>query len=363
MAEMDSRRGRRPTPEGIWRRAVTSTAILAMAAVVTAVTLHSTAPVRHGVLGARTPQVTATPEDDAGSFVDPTPPQAQIAVATPRPNAPESGRITLPILLYHYVRVNPVATDQVGFELSVTPPNFALQMGFLRFAGVHTVNLGDAMQALRSNHPLPARSVVLTFDDGYRDFATVAAPVLQHDGLRGTVFVVSGFVGRHGYMDATQVRQVQDMGMTIGVHTVNHIDLSSVPLDIARNQIDVSHAQLDALAGRHLLDFAYPYGGFNAAVEQLVLADGFRDAVTTQAGAVLRIDQPAAWPRYHVGGSDTLYSFAHKALLGLPVETIDAMVRAYLASPAASSSSSALPGTPRPVAMGAPQGEATRRLT
>ncbi len=286
-----------------------------------------------------------TPEDDIGPFVDPTStptPSTQLA-AGPAATGPRGPHILLPILLYHYIRVNPVASDTVGFNLSVTPQHFAQQMAFLHFVGAHTVTLSDALAALHSGHALPPRSVILTFDDGYMNFATRATPVLVQDGLVGTVFVVSGFLGKNGYMTADQVRQVDAAGMVVGVHTVNHVALAGVPLSYAKTQIEVSHQQLEALVGHHISDFAYPYGSYDAAVEKLVQADGFSDAVTTDSGAELYASDPYAWPRYRVGGTDALQSFAHKALFGMPVAEINRLLAQFAASPYASGSPPATP--------------------
>lgn len=286
-----------------------------------------------------------TPGDDVGVFIDPTP------TATPAPpsavaagvHGPVAAHIVLPILLYHYIRVNPVATDKVGWNLSVTPAHFAQQMAFLRFIGAHTLTLSDALDSLRTGKALPPRSVILTFDDGYTDFATQATPTMVHNGLIGTVFVVSGFMGRNGYMTADQVREVAAQGMVIGCHTVSHLALASLPLPLAQQQIDVAHSQLEALLGSKITDFAYPYGSYDAAVAKLVQADGFSDAVTTDPGATLYLSQAYVWPRYRVGGSDTVQSFADKALIGTPLPTINGLVAKFLASPAASEA------TPSPV--------------
>jgi peptidoglycan/xylan/chitin deacetylase (PgdA/CDA1 family) len=289
----------------------------------------------------------STAQDDVGTFVDPTPtPKAAAAAVAAGARGPGGPHIVLPILLYHYIRVNPVATDQVGWNLSVTPAHFAQQMAFLRFIGAHTLTLTDALDALRTGTALPPRSVILTFDDGYTNFATRATPVMVQDGLVGTVFVVSGFIGRNGYMTAAQVQQVAAEGMVIGCHTVSHVALASVPLSFAQQQIDVAHSQLEALLGTRITDFAYPYGSYDAAVEKLVQADGFSDAVTTDSGATLYLSQPYAWPRYRVGGSDTVESFAHKALFGMPLNTINQLLARFLASPAASGATPSPSPTP-----------------
>jgi peptidoglycan/xylan/chitin deacetylase (PgdA/CDA1 family) len=171
--------------------------------------------------------------------------------------------------------------------------------------------------------------VILTFDDGYGDFATNATPVLQHYGFVGIDYVVSGFIGHTAYMNADQIHEVERAGMVIGCHTVNHVDLNRVAPAVAQMQIKVSHQQLEQLLGHKVLDFAYPYGGFNAAVEQMVMADGFRDAVTTQGGANEQIANRAAWPRLHIDGADSLASFASKALAGTSGATVQQLLHTF----------------------------------
>lgn len=350
MPRMEHRRGRRLTLRSPWRRAAIPIVVLLAATLATAAAVNRAVPLP--LTGAYAPtqwfaHPSGTPEDDAGGFVDPTPTTpSELGGGVAVTAGLRGPHVLLPILLYHYIRVNPVPTDTVGFNLSVTPAHFAEQMAFLHFIGAHTLSLSQALAALRSGRSLPPRSLILTFDDGYMNFATKATPVMIQNGLTGTVFVVSGFMGRNGYMTAAQVKQVADEGMTVGCHTVSHVALATVPPAYAKEQIDIAHSQLQALIGRPVPDFAYPYGSFDPTVEKLVQEDGFSDAVTTEEGADLYLSQPYAWPRYRVGGADTLRSFADKALLGTPVATINHDLAEFLASPDATSSPSP---TPHPV--------------
>lgn len=247
----------------------------------------------------------------------PTPGIAQEAAPEPAPpsatTATARGGVVVPILLYHYIRINPVPTDRVGFNLSVTPQHFAQQMQLLHDAGAHAITLADLMHSLTTGAPLPPHPVVLTFDDGYADFATVAAPIMATLGLRATDFVVSGFIGRPNYMTAQQILQVQAMGMVIGCHTVHHVALAHVPLAVARVEIDLARLQLQQLTHTSVDDFAYPYGDFDTAVVGLVEQAGFRDAVTTLPGIVHTLAQRFVLTRERIGGTDTLASFAAKA--------------------------------------------------
>jgi len=227
--------------------------------------------------------------------------------------------LTVPILMYHYVRVNPVAGDPVGESLSVTPHDFGAQMALLRRVGVHTVSLGDVVAALGEGRRLPAHPVVLTFDDGYRDFTTAALPVLEANGFTATVFVVSGFLGRHGYMTAEDVTAAAAAGVTIGAHTVHHVELAHIPAALARVEIEVSRQRLEQISGQPVADFAYPYGDTSRAVQAMVAAAGFQDAVTTVFGSVEWPWQQFSLRRVRIEGADTLATFAARVLgpLGL----------------------------------------------
>jgi peptidoglycan/xylan/chitin deacetylase (PgdA/CDA1 family) len=220
--------------------------------------------------------------------------------------------------MYHYIRINPVATDKVGFGLSVTPDNFAAQMAYLHSVGAHTVTLAQVMSSLNGGRALPPHSVVLTFDDGHDDFATEATPIMKRYGFVGTDFVVPGFLGHASYMTQAQVREVDAEGMVIGAHTVHHVALATVSLPIAQAEIVGSKQLLQQLLGHQVVDFAYPYGSYDAAVGNLVRAAGFRDAVTTYAGDVQYAARPFVLDRIRVSGGEGLASFAAEALLPPP---------------------------------------------
>jgi len=299
------RRGWRRRPPSPWRRA----AILLAVAVLLplgALLFRSEEPARQGAPAARVEAETPSdqPSIDASSeAATPTDVPSEVAV---RPG------VNVPILLYHYIRVNPRPWDRVGFHLSVTPQHFAEQMQLLHDVNAHTVTLTAVLSALSGGPPLPPRSVVLTFDDGYADFATTAAPIMADLGLQGTAFVVSGFVGRPGYMSADQVRQVVAMGATIGAHTVHHWGLARLSPATARAEITDSRQQLAAITGMLPDDFAYPYGNFDTAVVQLVQEAGFRDAVSTLGGSFQSYGFRYVLHRERVGGGDTLAAFAAK---------------------------------------------------
>ena len=226
------------------------------------------------------------------------------------------GCINVPIVYYHYIRVNPKTGDALGYELSVTPTNFQAQMDWLRIAGGHPVTLAQVMAAAGGGPALPRHPVVLTFDDGHSDFATVAVPVLLREHFVATAFVVPGFLGSASYMTVSQVKAVSAAGMVIGAHTMHHLNLSKVPPQLASVEISASRSILEQMTGKPVLDFAYPYGGYDQAVVDLVQRAGFHEAVATTWGTQQCLSNRYALHRLEVLGQDSIAAFA--SLAGLP---------------------------------------------
>jgi peptidoglycan/xylan/chitin deacetylase (PgdA/CDA1 family) len=271
------------------------------------------APISHLAPISDVPHVVGVPSSPAELPPASTAP-SPITVAVPR------GALTIPILVYHYVlEVSPSTRDVTLFNLSISPAMFARQMALLHVAGATPMSPAMLMEALAGKRALPPHPVVLTFDDGYIDFATAAAPVLLRYGFVATDYVVSGFVGHSGYMTAAQVKRMDAVGLVIGSHTMHHVDLATVSPAVALAEIDGGKAALEHLLGHPVLDFAYPYGGFDSAVVQLVHAAGFRDAVTTIGGDTQSLADAFVLHRTRIGGALSLASFA--VLAGLPPPT------------------------------------------
>jgi peptidoglycan/xylan/chitin deacetylase (PgdA/CDA1 family) len=270
------------------------------------------------------------PASDQGAPAETPPsnawPPAAVAVAV-------GPHLSVPILYYHYIRtIAQTPQKQLGFNLSISPGLFAEQMALLHVEGAHTITLATLMQALAGRVALPPHPVVLTFDDGYADFATTAEPIMARFGFVATDFVVSGFLGTRSYMTAAQVVQMDADGMVIGSHTVHHVDLARASAADAQAEIDGGKATLERLLQHPVLDFAYPYGGFSPTVVALVQQAGFRDAVATMWGDAQALDGPYLLHRIEIGGTPSLVTFARDAGLPLPTSWQSSLI-ASLATP------------------------------
>jgi peptidoglycan/xylan/chitin deacetylase (PgdA/CDA1 family) len=214
--------------------------------------------------------------------------------------------VRVPILMYHYIRINPDPNDKLGFNLSVTPDDFTRQMDWLAANGYHPVDFDDLRGYLLGHGGLPDRPVVLTFDDGYRDVYTTAYPILRAHRFKAVAYVVAGFVGRSTNVTAEQVLEMDANGIQIGAHTVSHADLTRLSGAGLWHEVYDSRAMLEGLIGHPVLDFCYPSGRFDDAVVRAVQAAGFLTATTTQPGFLHSAADRYLWTRVRVDGGESL---------------------------------------------------------
>ena len=224
-------------------------------------------------------------------------------VAIPSPTLLAAGTVKLPILMYHYVRIAP-AGDTLGFNLSVTPTNFVAQMTWLRDHGYTTVTMHDAVRMIEGEIPMPAKPIALTFDDGYRDFYTAAAPVLKSLGLTGTNFIPTRLIGLPAYMTWQMVQQLDSEGFEMAAHTEFHVALKGNSPARVDQEVFGSRDDLQSHLGHPVLDFAYPYGSYDNAAIAVIKEAGFESAVTTNPGMSHDPSQLYVLTRVRVGGGE-----------------------------------------------------------
>lgn len=221
--------------------------------------------------------------------------------------------VTIPVLMYHYIRVNPDPNDRVGFNLSVTPDNFDSQMEYLSTHGYHAINLDELGSALLSQAPLPAKPIVITLDDGYRDSYTAAFPILRKYNLKAVDFVITGVVGAPLYLTWDQISEMANSGVfTFGSHTVHHSALTYLTRESIVKEVSESKQDLQTHLGHTINWFAYPYGNVNAQVAEVVKESGYIGAFGTNRGTYESTDHLFTLPRVRIGGTDSVSSLAAK---------------------------------------------------
>ena len=214
------------------------------------------------------------------------------------------------ILLYH--RVNDISQD----VLTCGTRRFAEHLVALRhYYGV--IPTEEMIERLASRARIEPTRVAIHFDDCYRDVRTCAAPLLAAAKMPATVFVSSGFVDTERAFQHDQAKyphrfenlRRQDLtgfpalGVEIAAHTVNHVDLGSVPLAQAQIEVIDSRQQLERLTGRPVLLFSFPFGGIHnirEEVREMVVAAGYRALFSAHGGIVNKDTSLFDVPRFGV---------------------------------------------------------------
>lgn len=213
----------------------------------------------------------------------------------------------LRILMYHSIGARP-AHDAYGW--TVGADDFAAQLESLVAApDLAVVPLGVAPTGQAHVE------VALTFDDGFEDALTTAAPLLERHGFPYAVFAVSGYVDarRPGYLDPAQLRELAARpGATIGSHGATHARCAECDDAQLARELAGSRARLAELVGREVDAVAYPHGSVDARVRDAARAAGYRLGLCSHPPVNARGRDPLLLCRTEVLGADSLEDFAGK---------------------------------------------------
>jgi peptidoglycan/xylan/chitin deacetylase (PgdA/CDA1 family) len=214
--------------------------------------------------------------------------------------------------MYHRIDALRPGLPPITRALTVDPATFAREMQYLAAHGYHTLDMRELYCGLEQGCRLPARPVVVTFDDGYRDVLVHAAPVLHRLGQHATMFVITGRVSGPdpSFLRWRDLLSLERLGVEIGSHTVTHADLPALPAAQARLELVDSRLALERRLGRPVQWLAYPYGHTDAAVVALARAAGYVLGLTTRSGYLQPAADPLLLRRYEVRDTTSLAAFA-----------------------------------------------------
>lgn len=193
--------------------------------------------------------------------------------------------LRVPILLYHYVEYVKDPGDTIRKSLNILPPVFEAEIKTLKDAGFQFITTADLADALDGKTTLPPKPVILSFDDGYRDFYTDVFPILKRNQVKAVAFVVPNFLDKPNNLTTWQLKEIGRSGLVeIGAHTMDHSYLAGSPLKRVKFEVEESKAFLEKILGEKIVSFAYPYGAFDNQAIDVVKKAGFRSGVTTVSG-------------------------------------------------------------------------------
>lgn len=182
----------------------------------------------------------------------------------------------IPVLMYHsidYEKNNP---------LRIPKEQFKEQMQYLMDNGYTTLTLNELYSFFENNTPVPYKSVVLTFDDGYVDNYINAFPILKEFGFKATVFVITNTVDKSGvYLNSSQLKEMDAYGFEVESHTLNHEELNKENYENQLNNLKESKAFLEKLLNKQIKYIAYPVGKYNKETIEAAKKAGYIMAFTT----------------------------------------------------------------------------------
>lgn len=195
--------------------------------------------------------------------------------------------IKIPILMYHYIEY-PDKNDKMRVALNIYPEVLDRQIKSLKDAGYTFLSMSDVDKVFAGKMEVPKKGVVLTFDDGYRDFYEYAYPILKKYNVKAVQYVIANFLDRPNHLYTSQLQEIARDGLVeIGAHTMDHMWLKGVDSKTANYEITGSRQRLQQLTGFPITSFAYPYGAFDQQAIDAVERAGFSDAATTVPGNLI----------------------------------------------------------------------------
>ena len=226
----------------------------------------------------------------------------------------KDGYQVVPILCYHRL----ARTCQP--PLCISANAFEKQMKYLRDHGYRTITMAELYGFLQYRHGIPARSVVITFDDGYQSFSEIALPILRQYGYKATLFVYTDFIGHSNEaLTWNQLKEIKTKGFEIGSHSVSHTDFTEKRADeddhayAARIKRDLSLSKkiLDERLDQDTTYLSFPSGGHNPRILQWAEQAGYKIGLSAKKGSNPFFADPMALKRNQIIAQDIRTFITH----------------------------------------------------
>ncbi|MBR1170973.1 trifunctional glycosyltransferase/class I SAM-dependent methyltransferase/polysaccharide deacetylase [Bradyrhizobium liaoningense] len=226
-------------------------------------------------------------------------------------------RERIPVLMYHRIATDGPAR-LAPYRLS--PAAFQGQMLWLRRNGYHAINSEQLAFSVMNNEPFVGRPVLITFDDGYQDFAEQAWPILQRNDFSAEIFVVTDLVGKRAewdvsfgppepLMDAATIVSLAAEGVSFGSHLASHPRSNGLSTAELAEELLRSRIQLETWLNRPVSSLAAPFGCTDQRLRVLASECGYTVGFSTVNRAATLKDDLLDLPRIEVRGDCSLDAF------------------------------------------------------
>lgn len=220
------------------------------------------------------------------------------------------------ILMYHSVDYNKVF-------FTVKPENFQKQMAHLSAKGYLVISLSKLAETIKNKEKILAKTIVLTFDDGFADNYFNVFAILKKYNFSATIFLPTLFIGSEKKSESTgvslkclnwsQIKEMHSSGLIdFEPHTHSHRELTKVSLKEISQEILDSRRVIETGLNKKCYFFAYPRGKYDKEVVKVLQENGFLAAVTVNPGRARTTSNLLALPRQSIDSSTGKLQFLHK---------------------------------------------------
>ncbi|PIE71885.1 MAG: hypothetical protein CSA22_00570 [Deltaproteobacteria bacterium] len=232
---------------------------------------------------------------------------------------------TVPVLVYHRFAAAGNDTYIVNAE------QFKAQMRYLKDQQYHVVSLDEFAGFLNGDNPLPEKSVMLTFDDGWASIYAYAYPVMRAFGFPGVLFVYTDFIGGGKAMTWAQIRELSENGFAIACHSKTHRNLTKRQpgesmtdyLSAIAEELNTSRQVIYKKTGVTTQFLAYPYGKTDPVIVSLARRFGFKGGFTVDRGGNPFCQDPFLIRRSMIFGKHDLDDFIDNLVISLSLKAVE----------------------------------------
>lgn len=213
----------------------------------------------------------------------------------------------IPTLTYNSIK------EKEGIEGTVSKNNFEMQMKHLKENGYNTITSTQLRDYLLNNKPLPEKSFLITFDSGYNDKYTLVLPILKKYGFKAICFIDGNKVNNvNGYLTSSQIGEMQDYGIEIGMYYISPNNLGSLSLEQQKKNISDGKEKLEKITKKTVNCISYEDKKYNEDTINAAKALGFNLGFTTLEGIVNKKDNPFEIKRIPIQNKDNIEGFIKK---------------------------------------------------
>lgn len=188
------------------------------------------------------------------------------------------------------------------WPFAVKPETFRWQIEYLKKSGYSFISATELAGILKGHDPIPRRAILLSFDDGYRDFKEHALPILKEFNLPSIVFVHANrseekLDNNLSLLSWADIRDIKQYRVEIGNHSYSHLNLKTLSSEDLRTEIKKAEAVFQEEISEHPKFFAFPIGGYNQEVVNCLRENNYEMAFTINPWLVKKENDRLMLPR------------------------------------------------------------------